>query len=107
MTEFALITVYKCCECGAVLDENQEITEHSCKDKRTQKFEEKLIQEIGDEITKLRKENNELKTKLSSHVNYDKLDEYCKTKCNVVCKKSEKELKKGCTVKEFIDYLEI
>jgi len=70
-------------------------------------FNDKLIQEIGNEITKLRKENDEFKTKLSTHANYDKLDEYCKTKCHEVCKKSEKESKKGCIIKEFVNYLEI
>lgn len=68
-------------------------------------FNDKLIQEIGDEITKLRKENNELKEKLSSNAIYGKLNEYCKIRCNEVCKKSEKELKEDCLIKGFINYL--
>lgn len=36
---------------------------------------------------------------------YNLLDKFCEDGCNIICKKNEKESKKNCVIKKFIEYV--
>ena len=73
----------------------------------TKNIPQSLIQEIGDEITRLRKENAAYKLSRNPIINKQNLEiklyKFCKDKCNILCKSKEKETKENCIIKNFID----